>query len=112
MGSVIPKIQIWTLDISSIDLPSSNVDELFYNTTIENNINEKIILEYFQYIKKKLHKDSIFRLLSPLLNIFFDLPNSRKFKTEIQSIMKSKKIDALRSLFFQFIDKQKVNINS
>ena len=72
---------------------------------------EKIILEYFQYIKNKLYKDSIFRLLSPLLNIFFCFPNSKKFKTEIQSIMKNKKIDVLESLFLQFIDKQQININ-
>ena len=90
----------------------SSVDKIFFNTITKNNICETIIAEYFQYIKKRLYKDSVFRLLSPLLNIFFGLPNSKKFKKEIQLIMKSKKIDALRSLFFQFIDKQKVNINS
>ena len=79
--------------------------------TTKNNTSEKIILEYFQYIKNKLYKDSIFRLLSPLLNIFFCFPNSKKFKTEIQSIMKDKKIDVLESLFLQFIDKQQININ-
>jgi tRNA-dihydrouridine synthase A len=89
----------------------SNVDHLFYKTISETKVSEKIILEYFQYINKKLHKDSMFRLLSPLLNIFFGLPNNKKFKTEIQSIMKSKKIDALKSLFLQFIDKKQVNFN-
>ena len=89
----------------------SNVDHLFYKTTTETKINEKIILEYFQYIKKRLHKDSMFRLLSPLLNIFFGLPNNKKFKKEIQSVMKSKKIDELRSLFLQFVDKKQVNFN-
>ncbi len=89
----------------------TNVDHLFYKTTSETKVSEKIILEYFQYIKKRLHKDSMFRLLSPLLNIFFNIPNSKKFKTEIQSIMKSKKIDALKSLFLQFIDKKQVNFN-
>jgi len=88
-----------------------SVDKLFFNTITKNNICEKIILEYFQYIKKRLHKDSIFRLLSPLLNIFFCFPNSKKFKTEIQSIMKNKKIDVLESLFLQFIDKQQINMN-
>ena len=89
----------------------TNVDHLFYNTTSETRTNEKIILEYFQYIKERLHKDSMFRLLSPLLNIFFGLPNNKKFKTEIQSIMKSKKIDPLKSLFLQFIDKKQINFN-
>ena len=90
----------------------SSVDKLFFNMTTKNNICEKIILEYFQYIKNKLHRDSIFRLLSPLLNIFFSHPNSKKFKTEIQSIMKNKKIDVLESLFLQFIEKQQINMNS
>ena len=90
----------------------SSVDELFYNKTTENKINEKIILEYFQYIKKRLHEDSIFRLLSPLLYIFFGFPDSRKFKTEIHSTMKNKKIDVLESLFLQFINKQIVNMNT
>ena len=87
------------------------VDNLFYNATRINKISEKVILEYFQYIKKKLYKDSIFRLLSPLLNIFFSFPNSKKFKTEIHSIMKDKKIDALESLFLQFNDRQQINID-
>ena len=89
----------------------TNVDHLFYKTTSETRTNEKIILEYFQYVKERLHKDSMFRLLSPLLNIFFGLPNNKKFKTEIQSIMKSKKIDPLKSLFLQFIDKKQINFN-
>ena len=89
----------------------SNVDKIFFNTITKNNICEKQIVEYFQYIKKKLYKDSIFRLLSPLLNIFFCFPNSKKFKTEIHSIMKDKKIDVLESLFLQFIDNQQINMN-
>jgi len=87
------------------------VDRLFFNTSKESNFNEKIILEYFEYIKKRLHNDSIFRLLSPLLNIFFGAPDSKKFKTRIQSIMKRQEIDILESLFLQFINKQQANIN-
>ena len=89
----------------------SNVDHLFYKTTTETKTSEKIILEYFQHINKRLHKDSMFRLLSPLLNIFFGLPNNKKFKTEIQLIMKNKEINVLKSLFLQFIDKKQINFN-
>ncbi len=97
--------------IQNIPFSLLDVDELFYNTTAENKINEKIILEYFQHIKKRLHKDSIFRLLSPLLNIFFGLPNNKIFKTKIYSIMMNKEIDLLESLFIHFINKQQVNMN-
>ena len=50
------------------------VDELFFNSNKKQEFNEKIILDYFNYIKPKIEKDSIFRLLSPLLHIFFWYP--------------------------------------
>ena len=36
-----------------------------------------LIFDYFNYIKPKIGIDSIFRLLSPFLNIFFGVPNSK-----------------------------------
>jgi len=79
------------------------VDKLFFNTKVENTLYQKIIIEYFQYVKQKLDKDSIFRLLSPLLNIFFILPSSKRFKREIYLKMKNHEIDMLGSLFLQFV---------
>ena len=70
-------------------------------------INEKIIIEYFNYIKPKIKTESIFRLLSPILQIFFGIPNSKKFKTDIHNNMKNHKIDELESLFLQFIKQKK-----
>ena len=84
----------------------SKVDKLFFNTKKENCFSHKIISEYFEYIKKRLDSDSIFRLLSPLLCIFFRIPNSKKFKSEIQSKMKNYEIDTLESLFLQFVGNQ------
>ena len=87
------------------------VDNLFFNTKFEKNFSQKIILEYFQYVKQRLHTDSIFRLLSPLLNIFFGIPNNKKFKSEIKLKMEEQKIDFLESLFLQFVKKQQVNMD-
>lgn len=87
------------------------VDKLFFNTKKENVLYQKIILEYFQYIKQRLGSDSIFRLLSPLLSIFFGAHNSKKFKTEIHSKMKTEQIDILESLFLQFIGQQQIDTN-
>ena len=56
----------------------SKVDKLFFNHKEEININEKIIIDYFDYIKTKIKSDSIFRLLSPLLQIFFNVPDSKE----------------------------------
>ena len=79
------------------------IDKLFFNQQIDNTLYQKIISEYFQYIKKRLKEDSIFRLFSPLINIFFGMPNSNKFKNDIQTKMKNYEIDKLETLFLQFI---------
>ena len=84
----------------------SEVDKLFFNHTNTTKINETIILEYFNYIKTKINNESIFRLLSPMLQIFFGIPNTKKFRIDIHKNMQNHQIDKLESLFLQFI-KQK-----
>ena len=81
----------------------SRIDKLFFNHSEKKDINEKLILEYFDYVKSKLNNDSIFRLLSPILQIFFGVPNSKKFKSEIHNSIKNNKIDKLESLFLKFV---------
>ena len=88
------------------------VDKLLFNFKSEKNLNKKIILDYFNYIKPKIGNDSIFRLLSPLLQIFFGIPDSKKLKTEIHQQIKNQEIDNLESLFLQFINLQKKAILS
>ena len=87
------------------------VDKLFFNIKKEEVLYQKIILEYFQYIRQILGSDSIFRLLSPLLSIFFGVSHSKKFKTEIQLIMKNHQIDKLERLFLKFVSEQQIDIN-
>jgi tRNA-dihydrouridine synthase len=65
-----------------------DVDKLFYNETNKYIISEKTIKDYFNFIRPKIGKDSIYRLLSPLLNIFFGIPDSKQFKIDIHSKMK------------------------
>ena len=85
----------------------THVDELFYNIKKKPTFNEKIILDYFNYIKPKINHDSIFRLLSPLLQIFFGVPNTKKFKMEIHKKIQNREIKNLESLFLQFVNQQK-----
>ena len=66
-------------------------------------------LEYFEYIKSKLENESIYRLLSPLLNIFFGTPNNKKIKIEIQKKIENHQVDKLESLFLQFVNDQNLN---
>ena len=85
----------------------SEVDRLFFNACDRNIINEKTIHKYFNYIKPQVGKDSIFRLLSPLLQIFFGIPNGKKFKIKIHEQMQNNKIDNLENIFLKFVNQQK-----
>jgi len=79
-----------------------DVDKIFYNTQEKKQEYKNIVIEYFNYIKEN-NNDSIFRLLSPLLYIFFNVPNGKKFKKEIHQNMKNYEVDKLESMFLEFI---------
>ena len=81
-----------------------DVDERFFNKTKDKLEYKRVIFEYFNYIKQKIGKDSIYRLLSPLLYIFFAVPNGKKFKAEIHQKMKNCEIDKLEAVFLQFVE--------
>ena len=85
----------------------SQVDELFFNYKGSSEINEKIIVEYFDYIKKKVNTESIFRLLSPLLQIFFGVPDSKRLRIEIHNEIKKCQIEKLEVIFLDFVNQNK-----
>ena len=72
-------------------------------------IDEKIINNYFEYIKPKLGFDSIFRLLSPLLNIFFSVPHSKTYKSKINDYMKDQKINLIEDLLIKFVSEKNLS---
>jgi len=80
-----------------------DVDRIFFDEINNKKEYQNIILEYFNYIKQKIEEDSIFRLLSPLLYIFFGAPNGKKFKAEVHQKMKNYEIDKLETIFLKFI---------
>ena len=81
-----------------------DVDERFFNEAKDKQEYKSVVLEYFNYIKQKIGKDSIYRLLSPLLYIFFAVPKGKKFKAEIHQKMKNCEIDKLEAVFLQFVE--------
>ena len=87
-----------------------DVDKMFFDNMKRTESYQKIILEYFDYIKGKIQDDSIFRLLSPLLSIFFGIPNGKKFKSEIHNKMRNLEIDKLELLFLNLIGKKEIGI--
>ena len=87
------------------------VDEMFFNIKSQNKINEEIVLKYFEYIRPKIGKESIFRLLSPILYIFFGVPNSKIFKKKINEYMKNSEIKLIENLFLSFVRRNRIFIS-
>ena len=88
-----------------------NVDNLFYNEPSQYIISENTIKEYFNFIRPKVGKDSIYRLLSPLLNIFFGVPDGKQFKIDVHSNMKNQNFDILEKILLNFVKEKKLFIN-
>ena len=88
-----------------------NIDSTFYNEENITYINEEIIYNYFNYIKTKADNDSIFRLLSPLLNIFFGMPDSKNFKRRINEYMKERRLIIIEELFLKFVKERNLLLN-
>ena len=86
------------------------VDNMFFGEDIEMPFDENLILDYFSYIKPKVGKDSIFRLLSPLMSIFFGVPNSKNLKSKIHEKMKNQELDSIEKLLISFINESNVLI--
>ena len=72
-------------------------------------IDEAIINNYIEYIKPKLGFESIFRLLSPLLSIFFSVPHSKIYKTKINDYMKDQKINLIEDLLIKFVSERNLS---
>ncbi len=72
-------------------------------------IDESIINNYFEYIKPKLGFESIFRLLSPLLSIFFSVPHSKTYKSKINDYMKSQNLNLIEDLLIKFVSERNLS---
>ena len=88
-----------------------NVDNLFYNEPSQYIISENTIKEYFNFIRPKVGKDSVYRLLSPLLNIFFGVSDGKQFKIDVHSNMKNQNFDILEKILLNFVKEKKLFIN-
>jgi len=84
-----------------------DVDRRFFNQINDYIISENTIKDYFNFIRPKLDKDSIYRLLSPLLNIFFGVPNAKQFKIDIHSKIQEHDFEMLEKIFLNFVKEKK-----
>tara|TARA_Y100000768_G_scaffold315789_1_gene250765 strand:+ start:1043 stop:2026 length:984 start_codon:yes stop_codon:yes gene_type:complete len=87
------------------------VDSIFFGEMDFRNIDEQIIHDYFNYISTKLGTDSFFRLLSPILYIFFGIPHSKNFKSKINSYIKKQDLKIIESIFINFVKENKLLLN-
>ena len=87
------------------------IDNLFFDDDNIKNVDENIIYDYFSYIEPKIKDESIFRLLSPLLSIFFGVPNSRIIKSEINQHLKQKELKNIQKLLLKFVRENNLLLN-
>ena len=87
--------------IQSNPLILNEIDRKIFKSQSELKNKYIIIKNYFDYTRLNIGQHSIFRLLSPLLNIFFSTPNSKRIKSEINNNMRKNNIDKLETLFFE-----------
>ncbi len=88
-----------------------NVDKSIYKEKNFTTINEDTILDYFSYINTRTQQESIYRLLSPLLQIFFGVPGSKIFKKEINETMRIGRLDKIEKIFLKFIKDKNFLLN-
>ncbi len=87
------------------------IDNNFFNINKMIKVDEEVIFNYFNYIKTKIEVESIFRLLSPLLNIFFGIPNSKVYKSQINDFIKNRELEMIERLLLNFVKKNKFLLN-
>ena len=88
-----------------------DVDNIFFEEKKILSLNEDIIFNYFDYIKTKTKRDSIFRLLSPMLQIFFGIPDSKNVKSKINQYMKNNELNLIEKIFIDFVKEKKFFLN-
>ena len=88
-----------------------NIDQIIFDSNDKVMINEEVIVDYFEYIKPKVNKDSIFRLLSPLIQIFFGVPHSKNFKIAVHEKMVNKDLSNIEKILINFVKEKKILLN-
>ena len=81
----------------------TNVDEVFYNQEPSKIDRLMVVKEYFDYIQSSFDHTSGYKLLSPLLAMCFGLPGSKKFKQNVNELIRSKDILKLKETYIDLL---------
>ena len=79
------------------------VDSKFYNLEKIEIDRSFVVKKYFDYVKENVDLISTYELLSPLLALCFGVPGSKKFKQEVNDLIRSKDIQKLEYAYLNLI---------
>ena len=79
------------------------VDHQFYNQKKSSLEKNQVIAKYFEYVKENIDTVSTYELLSPLLALCFGIPGSKKFKQEVNDLIRNKDLEKLENTYLNLI---------
>ena len=80
-----------------------NVDYEFYGKDSRSIDKVFIVKKYFDYIKDNIETVSTYELLSPLLALCFGVPGSKKFKQQVNDLIRARDIKRLEDTYINLI---------
>ena len=80
-----------------------DVDSNFYNLEKIEIDRSFVVKKYFDYVKENIDLISTYELLSPLLALCFGVPGSKKFKQEVNDLIRSRDIQKLEYAYLNLI---------
>ena len=80
-----------------------DVDSKFYNLKKIEIDRSFVVKKYFDYVKENVDLISTYELLSPLLALCFGVPGSKKFKQEVNDLIRSREIQKLEYAYLNLI---------
>lgn len=80
-----------------------NVDSVFYGKEHQSIDKVFIVKKYFDYVKSNIDIISTYELLSPLLALCFGIPGSKKFKQQVNEMIKKRDVVSLEDTYLNLI---------
>ena len=81
----------------------ADVDSKFYSLEKIEIDRSFVVKKYFDYVKENVDLISTYELLSPLLALCFGVPGSKKFKQEVNELIRSRDIQKLEYTYLNLI---------
>ena len=79
------------------------VDYQFYSQRTKSSEKNQVIAKYFKYVKENIDIVSTYELLSPLLALCFGIPGSKRFKQEVNDLIRKKDLKKLEDTYISLI---------